>query len=98
MTGKIGLEKRRKRLTFRAKHRGIKEADIMIGSFVETFANSFSQEDCAWLELIFEETDYDILNWVTKKGPPPPEFDTPLMTRMQQIDYIPIDNNPREGK
>ncbi len=87
----IDLEKRQKRLIFRANHRGIKEADIMIGSFVGKFAKTFSQEDCVWFEMMFEETDCDILNWVTKKEAPPEEFDTPIMARMQVIDYIPID-------
>lgn len=83
--------KRRKRLVFRAKHRGIKEADIIIGSFVEKFHQTFSQKNCAWFELMFEETDYDILNWITKKAPPPTMFNKKIMHRMQKIDYITID-------
>lgn len=91
----MDLTKRQKRLIFRANHRGIKEADIMIGSFVAKFASDLSHEDCAWFEEMFEETDYDILNWITKKIDPPAKFDTPLMKRMQKIDYIPIESKDK---
>ncbi len=94
----IDLKKRQKRLLFRANHMGIKEADIMIGSFVARYYLDFSHQDCAWFEEMFKETDYDILIWITKKMPPPPQFDTEMMARMQKIDYIPIDHKDDNHK
>jgi len=86
------LAARRKRLIFRAWHRGTKEADIILGSFAERHAEDWGDADLAWFEALLEEADQDVLAWVLGRQPVPERFDTPLMNALQALDYL-----PREG-
>ncbi|MFC4347014.1 succinate dehydrogenase assembly factor 2 [Kordiimonas lipolytica] len=84
----INLEDRRRRLLFRAWHRGIKELDLIFGNFVEANKDSFSAEDCAWFETLFEEQDHEILGWVTKGIDVPEKFQGEMMDRLQKLDFM----------
>lgn len=84
----IDLENRRRRLLFRAWHRGIKELDLIFGNFVEANVQDFSAEDCAWFETLFEEQDHEILNWVTKGENVPEKFQGDMMDRLQKLDFM----------
>jgi len=84
----LPLDDRKRRLIFRAWHRGIKELDLIFGNFVEQNITGFSEDDIIWFERIFEEQDHEILAWVTKGEPVPEEFDTPLMHRIQALDFL----------
>lgn len=84
----IDLENRRRRLLFRAWHRGIKELDLIFGNFVEANVQDFSDEDCAWFETLFEEQDHEILTWVTKGENVPEKFEGEMMSRLQKLDFM----------
>ncbi|NVJ70556.1 MAG: succinate dehydrogenase assembly factor 2 [Alphaproteobacteria bacterium] len=84
----INLEDRRRRLVFRAWHRGIKELDLIFGNFVEANKDGFSHEDCEWFETLFEEQDHEILGWVTKGINVPEKFQGPMMDRLQKLDFM----------
>lgn len=85
---RLTLEDRRKRLLFRAHHRGVKEADILIGGFVARAVEQWGHGEIAWFERLLEESDRDILAWVTQSEPVPALFDTPILRAMQRLDYI----------
>ncbi|MBO6503968.1 MAG: succinate dehydrogenase assembly factor 2 [Kordiimonadaceae bacterium] len=84
----IDLENRRRRLLFRAWHRGIKELDLIFGNFVEANVQDFSEDDCAWFESLFEEQDHEILAWVTKGENVPEKFQGEMMSRLQKLDFM----------
>ena len=84
----LDLANRRKRLRFRAWHRGIKEADLMLGRFVDAHVHRFGHAECRWFERLFEQPDQDVVDWITGKRPVPDPFDTPLMAAMQKLDYL----------
>jgi antitoxin CptB len=84
------LSARKRRLAFRASHRGTKEADLMIGGFVERNLESFTADDILWFEQLLEETDVDIMSWVTRSKTAPEPYNTPMMLDMQKLDYIKI--------
>lgn len=86
--GTLPLETRRRRLVFRAWHRGIKEVDLIMGNFVEKNITDLGEDDCAWFERLFEEQDQDILNWVTGDTPVPEAFDHPLMDALKRLDFM----------
>ena len=48
------LDPRRRRLIFRAMHRGTKEADLMIGGFVTRHVASFSEAELDEIEALLE--------------------------------------------
>ncbi|MEM9287677.1 MAG: succinate dehydrogenase assembly factor 2 [Pseudomonadota bacterium] len=79
---------RLRRLKFRASHRGTKEADIMLGGYVEARAAQLSEDDITWLEALMMQQDVDIMAWILGKQTPPAAFDTAMMRDMQKLDYI----------
>ncbi len=84
----LGLDDRRRRLLFRAWHRGIKELDLIFGNFVEAHVNEFTAEDCHWFESLFEERDQEILEWITKDANVPEKFHGTMMRRLQKLDFM----------
>lgn len=73
---------RRRRLIFRAHHRGTKEADLMIGGFVSRSIAAMTDAELDALEAILELPDVELSDWLTGRVPVPPELRTPLMERM----------------
>lgn len=82
MTEPQPLDPRRRRLIFRAMHRGTKEADLMIGGFVTRNVAGFSDTEMDEIEALLDHWDVDLADWLSGRRPIPPEADTPLMRRM----------------
>lgn len=78
------LSPRRRRLVFRASHRGTKETDLMVGAFVERHIASFTDSDLDEIEHVLELDDVDLADWLTGRSPIPAEVNTPMLTRMAQ--------------
>lgn len=91
------LDRRRRRLRFRAWHRGTKEADLILGRFVDLHIASMDHDDVDWFERLLEEQDQDILGWITGKDAPPAVFDTPMMAAMRKLDYVSFDRQTESG-
>jgi antitoxin CptB len=82
------IEIRRKRLKFRSWHRGIKEADIILGQFSDHFLSELSEEELDLYENLLRETDADLVAWITKDRPAPDHLNHKIMKKLQSIDYI----------
>ncbi|WP_455478357.1 FAD assembly factor SdhE [Bartonella sp. B10] len=67
------LDVRRRRLIFRAWHRGIREMDLILGRYVDTHIVGMSDKDVSDLEYIMSFDDHDLLMWIMKKKSPPSE-------------------------
>ena len=78
-----GLEPRRKRMLFRAWHRGTREMDLIMGRYSESVIETLSEDELGVLETLSEETDRDLLAWITGAEPVPEAFDTPIFRAMQ---------------
>lgn len=78
---------RRKRLLWRATHRGIREMDLILGGFVVRHIESFDGAQLSQLEAIIDIPDQEMLTWATKQAPIPPEHASPLL--VQILDYRP---------
>jgi antitoxin CptB len=80
------LDTRRRRLLFRATHRGTFENDQMIGGFVRAHLESLTEADVGALEMVMEMPDTDLAEWLTGREPIPPQEDAPMLRRMR--DYM----------
>jgi antitoxin CptB len=78
------LDGRRRRLLFRANHRGTRENDILVGGFVASRLAQFSDSEIAALEAIMELPDPVLADWLTGRAPIPPEHDQPLLRAMRE--------------
>jgi len=76
---------RRRRLLFRATHRGTFENDLMIGGFVRAHLETLTEADLDALETVMEMPDTDLAEWLTGREPIPPEEDTPMLRRMRDF-------------
>jgi antitoxin CptB len=77
------LDARRRRLLFRATHRGTYENDILLGGFVQRHLAAFDDSEIGALEQILELPDNDLADWLTGRSLIPVEVDTPLLRRIR---------------
>jgi antitoxin CptB len=75
---------RRRRLIFRANHRGSHETDLLIGGFVNGRIAEMSDEDMDALEEVMELKDADLADWLTGRHEIPPHVDSPMMRAIRQ--------------
>ncbi len=71
---------RRRRILFRATHRGSYENDILVGNFVRNRLDGFTEADLDALEEVMELPDALLADWLTGRQPIPANVDT-LMLR-----------------
>ncbi|MCL7999141.1 succinate dehydrogenase assembly factor 2 [Brucella sp. 21LCYQ03] len=72
------LDVRRRKLLFRAWHRGMREMDLILGQYADQYLPEFTDEQLDEFEQLLEVLDRDLLKWVTGECPTPEEHDTPL--------------------
>ena len=86
----LDREHRLKRLRFRAWHRGTKEADMLIGGFLDAFGTSWDGEEMDWFEALLEEQDVDIMAWAIGPAEAPERFRGPMLDRLKKLDFVRI--------
>ncbi len=78
------LDSRRRRILYRATHRGTAECDHLIGGFVTARVAGMNESDLAQLEALLALSDPDLVAWVSGQRPIPPEHDKPLLRAMRE--------------
>jgi antitoxin CptB len=78
----------RKRLLWRANHRGIKEMDMVIGGFAVSRLGGMTSEELAAFEIILDIPDQELLAWLTNQETVPPHQASPLLTEI--LAYRPL--------
>lgn len=78
-----GLDSRRRRLLFRSWHRGIREADLLMGRFADSCIEELSEAELDQYESLLEVPDHDLYVWVTGEAEIPSDYDTALMKRLR---------------
>ncbi|MCV3737582.1 succinate dehydrogenase assembly factor 2 [Rhizobium sp. TRM96647] len=86
------IEPRRKRILFRCWHRGIREMDLVLGTFADAEIETLSEAELDELEEIMAEHDRDLVMWVTGERPVPERFLTGLFPRIRAFtpDFSPV--------
>ena len=78
---------RRSRLRFRSWHRGTREIDLLMGSFIDAHVADFTSEQLDQYEAILTLNDPDLYNWMTGAEPVPPEHDSEVMQLLRAHRY-----------
>lgn len=73
---------RRRRLRYRAWHRGTREMDLVLGPFADAHIEAMSEEELERLEALMAEEDTDLLSWVVGQAEPPAAVDRELLERV----------------
>ena len=80
------VEKRRKKLLWRAKCRGWLELDVLMGTFAEKKLPEYGDDKMDLLEEILELENPDLFKWFTGQAPVPEEIgDNPVLVDMMQF-------------
>ncbi|MCS0496595.1 succinate dehydrogenase assembly factor 2 [Ancylobacter sp. MQZ15Z-1] len=79
-----GLDARRRRILFRAWHRGTREMDLLMGRFTDALIGEMSDTDVLDFERLIEVEDPDLFGWLAS-GTPPEGFDTPVFHRFRHF-------------
>ena len=74
-------DERLKRLKVRAWRRGIKEMDLLLGTYVDREGPGLDPDTLDRLEALMEENDLDLYAWVTGQQPAP-EAHAPLIAEI----------------
>lgn len=85
------IEARRRRIRYRAGHRGMKETDLLLGRLAREVLDELNEEELAAFERLLEVPDADILAWVSGTQPVPPEHQGPLTQRLLAFASRPTD-------
>ena len=82
------LDQLRRKLKFRASHRGIKEMDLILGHFAENAVDSMESAELAEFGALLELHDRDLMQWFTGEVEIPMEQRTELFfkTKQNQLD------------
>lgn len=76
------METRRKRLLWRATHRGTRELDLVVGGFVKGRLAALKLGELDALEKLIEVSDSDLQSWLTGEVAVPAHASTPLLAEL----------------
>lgn len=86
MTGTMrsseGLDIRRRKLLFRSWHRGMRELDLVLGTFADASVDSLTEIEIHQYERLLDIPDNHLLAWITGEQPVPAEQRTALFERV----------------
>jgi antitoxin CptB len=92
MTAGEDIAIRRKRLRYRAWHRGTKEMDLILGPFANANIEAYGPDELDRLEALMDEEDPPLLKWVMRQEEPPANVDRSF------LDLVIADHQARISK
>ena len=78
------LDTRRRRMIYRAQHRGTYENDLLIGDFVKARIAEMTEAELDELEQVMEFPDAELADWLTGRMPIPAYADSPMLRRIRE--------------
>lgn len=89
------LDPRRRRMLFRAWHRGIREMDLILGQYAEDNIADMDDATLDQFETIMAEEDNDLIAWINGASPVPEHLRMPLFESIAAYrpDFDPVENN-----
>lgn len=78
------LSPRRRRLLFRANHRGTYEADLLVGGYVAARIAACDEATLDQLDALMDLADTDLADWLTGRRPIPEQPLSPLLADMRE--------------
>jgi antitoxin CptB len=78
-----GLDPRRRKILFRAWHRGMRETDLIMGRFADAQIGNLSEAELDEFERLIEVLDRDLLSWVTGEAQVPENYDSDVFRQLK---------------
>lgn len=77
------LDPQRRKLLFRARHRGMRELDVLLGGFADARLASLSADEADDFERLMELPDRDVLAWLMGEAAQPAGFASGLLEAVE---------------
>lgn len=77
------LDPRRRKILFRAWHRGMREMDLIMGRFADAQIGALTDAELDEFERLIEVLDRDLLSWVTGEAEVPENYDSEVFRRLK---------------
>ncbi|MBI1327334.1 MAG: succinate dehydrogenase assembly factor 2 [Alphaproteobacteria bacterium] len=68
------MDDKKRQLLYRAKHRGTKELDILLGRYAERNVEAMNEADMALFTEFLEEQEPVMYDWFMEKAQPPAKY------------------------
>ena len=82
-----GMEKimppERRRLLYRAMHRGFKEADLILGEFAKVSLPTMTEGETKEFEQLLEVPDQELFGWIIGREAAPPNYQGDVLSKIQ---------------
>lgn len=80
------VEKKRARLLYQSRKRGMLENGVILASFADKYLKTFNPEQLDTYDRLINlpTNDWDIFHWATNTKPTPPEFETTVMKDLRE--------------
>ena len=82
MTAGDDISMRRKKIRYRAWHRGTREMDLVLGPFADAHVQTLSLADLDRFEALLDEEDPHLLKWVLEQEAPPDGVEVAFLNRV----------------
>ena len=77
------LPPQRRRILFRAWHRGTREMDMLMGRFADHALAGLPDDEVLEFEALIEVPDRDLFAWLTDVQPVPDNYNTTLYQKLK---------------
>lgn len=81
------LDPRRRKILFRAWHRGMRENDLIMGGFADAHIATLTDAELDEFEGLIEVLDRDLLSWITGEADVPANYDTEVFRRLKAFHH-----------
>ena len=76
------MDKRKRKLRFRAWRRGFREMDLIMGRFADTYIAEFEPSQLDEFERLLEQADWDVYAWILGKTEIPATYKGPVLDQL----------------
>jgi antitoxin CptB len=82
------LTVRRKRLLYQSRYRGRIEGDLLLGGFAARHLAGLSAAQLDRYEALLQESDQDLLAWISGREPVPERHDHDVFRLLQDVRLV----------
>ena len=81
------LDVRRRKILFRAWHRGTREMDLLMGRFADAALAGMSEAELDEFERLIDVPDPDLFGWIMGEADAPSDYDTPMFRKLKAFNH-----------
>jgi len=86
-----------KKLRYLAWHCGIREADLILGRFIEVHLQRLNVPDCELLQRVLEDKSHEIMDWILGLKTAPEDY-AEIITKIKDYALFSYAIPPREAE